>query len=319
MKLSILFALFLVPSVWGKHLPLEYYLESSERSEKLSTDQAKFRFRFEGIQNDTKGAIHLLWAMDGMNTARATLNDHSWMEVEVQPGKHSFQFFYDENHSEISIHELEIKGGYNDTYVVIFHPDNITIDKPVIYLYPEKATDIEVKVEAKGKMLFTYPQLNESWKGTAYPNGDILINDEFYPYLFWEAQAPAIDANWEEGFAVSRTEIVAFLEKTLVDFGLNSKEQADFITYWAPRMLHSKACVIHFYQQDECAEIADLNVLPIPDHLNRLYISWSAVEDIEDYTYLRPQNIQKINRLGFDVLEWGGSEMAAFPRKQKEL
>lgn len=320
MKLSILFTLILVSNVWGgKHLPLEYYLESSKRSAELSKNEAKFRFRFKGIQNETNGAIHLLWSMDSLNTARTTLNDRSWMEVEVAPGKHSFQFFYDEHHFEVNASELEIKGGFQDTYVVIFHPGNITIDKPVIYLYPEKTTEVEVKVEPKGKMLFTYPPLNESWKGTAYPNGDVLINNKFYPYLFWEAEAPVIEFNWEEGFAVSRNEVVSFLEKTLDDFGLNSQERADFITYWAPRMLHSNGCVVHFFQQAECAEIAHLNVLPRPDHLNRVYILWSPVEDIDEYSYLRPQNIQKINRLGFDVLEWGGSEMAAFPRKQKEL
>ncbi|OFZ52661.1 MAG: hypothetical protein A3D92_19225, partial [Bacteroidetes bacterium RIFCSPHIGHO2_02_FULL_44_7] len=252
-------------------------------------------------------------------SARVTLQERSWFEVDVQPGMHSFQFFYDENHLEVSIDELEIKGGYLDTYVVIFHRGDITVDKPVIYLYPEIATDVEVQVKPNGKILFTYPQLTDGWRGTAYPNGDLLINGEWYPYLFWEAQAPAIDANWQEGFALDRSGIVPFLEKTLNDFGLNSKEQADFITYWAPRMLQSKGCVVHFFQQEECAQLADLNVLPRPDHLNRLYILWFPVDDLNDYSYLRPQNIQKINRLGFDVLEWGGTELTTFPRKQKEL
>jgi len=319
MKLSILFTLFLTSAVWGRHLPLEYYLESSERSTEISPGEAKFRFRFEGIQNETKGSIHLLWSMDDMSTARATLQDRSWLEVDAKPGKHSFKFFYDENHMEVSIGEVEIKDGYLDTYVVIFLEGDIIIDKPVIYLYPEKPTEVEVRVEAQGKMLFTYPTLENGWKGTAYSNGDLLINKEIYPYLFWEAEVPAIEANWEEGFAVGKKDIVPFLEKILDEFGLNSKERADFITYWAPRMLQSKGCVVHFFQQNECAQLANLIVLPRPDYINRLYILWLPVDDIDDYSYLRTQNIQKINRLGFDVLEWGGTQLTAFPRKQKEL
>src|SRR3989338_7142681 len=170
MKLSILCALFLSSTVWGRHLPLEYYLESSKRSTEIAPGEAKFRFRFEGIQDDTNGAIHLLWAIDNQKSARVTLQERSWFEVDVQPGMHSFQFFYDENHLEVSIDELEIKGGYLDTYVVIFHRGDITVDKPVIYLYPEIATDVEVQVKPNGKILFTYPQLTDGWRGTAYPN-----------------------------------------------------------------------------------------------------------------------------------------------------
>ena len=307
---SLLFILCLAPALWGKESMPDYFLESSTRSDKLQTNEALFHFRFEGIQDDTKGAIHLLWAIDNQKSARVTLQERSWIEVSVKPGKHRFQFFYNEQYIEISTSDLEIKGGYLDTYVVHFSRTDViyTVEKPVIYLYPEKETQVDVKVESKGKMLFTYPQLNDSWQGTAYPNGDLNINGAIYPYLFWEAAAPKYATNWNDGFVVQRADVVSFLEKTLTDFGLNSTERADFITYWAPRMVQSKACVIHFLQQNECNQLANLSIVPQPDHVNRIYILWSAVEDPENFEHVHPQHIQSIDRSGFDVLEWGGQE-----------
>lgn len=311
--LNLLFVLCLFPSLWGKESMPEYYLESSNRSNKLQENQALFRFRFEGIQDETNGAIHLLWAIDGKKTARVTLQERSWFEVEVKPGKHHFQFFYDEKYLEISTSDLEIKGGYLDVYIVQFTPAEMqyTVEKPVIYFYPEKETEVDVKVAPKGKMLFTYPVMKDSWQGTTFPNGEILINGSIYPYLFWEAEAPKFEINWKSGFVVESKAIVSFLEKTLTDFGLNSQERADFITYWAPQMIQSKACAMHFLQQAECDQLAGLSVAPIPDQVNRIYMMWSAVEHPEAYTYLEPQVIQTIDRSGFDVLEWGGLE---FPK-----
>jgi len=311
MKISnLLFILCLAPTLWGKESMPDYFLESSTRSDKLQTNEALFRFRFEGIQDETNGAIHLLWAIDNQKSARVTLQDRSWFEVEVKPGKHRFQFFYNENFFEISTSDLQIKGGFLDVYVIIFkRSDEMQLqEKPVIYLYPEKETNIEVKVDSKGKMLFTYPQLNDAWRGTAYPNGDVSINGAIYPYLFWESEAPNYTSNWKDGFVVEREDIVSFLEKTLTDFGLNSRERADFITFWAPRMVQSKACVIHFLQQNECDQFANLSILPQPDHINRINILWSAAQDPEDFKYLLPQRIDSIDRSGFDVLEWGGHE-----------
>lgn len=312
--LSILFVLCLVPTLWGKESMPDYYLESSTRSDKLQANEALFRFRFEGIQEETKGALHLLWAIDGKNTARVTLQERSWLEVAVNPGKHHFQFFYNENYFEISTSDLEIKGGYLDVYVVNFSRSDVIQmeEKPVIYLYPERETQVEVKLEPKGKMLFTYPVLKDSWQGTAYPNGEILINGSIYPYLFWESEAPKYATNWKDGFVVESKDVVSFLEKTLIDFGLNSQERADFITYWAPRMVQSKACVVHFLQQNECNQIAELSIAPEPDHVNRIYMLWSLAEHLEDYEYIVPQDIQTIDRSGFDVLEWGGQEFPEY-------
>jgi len=64
-------------------------------------------------------------------------------------------------------------------------------DKPVIYLYPKEAMDISVQLNIKNSKFTTiYPKFNgkNTWNIRAKPNGDILIKDKTYPYLFWEAK-----------------------------------------------------------------------------------------------------------------------------------
>lgn len=40
----------------------------------------------------------------------------------------------------------------------------------------------------------------------------------------------------DSGFVVAREDAVSFLEGKLAQLGLNDREAADFITYWAPRI-----------------------------------------------------------------------------------
>ena len=65
-------------------------------------------------------------------------------------------------------------------------------DKPVIYLYPKETMDISVQLNIKNSKFKTiYPKFNRenTWNVKAKPNGDILIKDRTYPYLFWEAES----------------------------------------------------------------------------------------------------------------------------------
>ena len=45
------------------------------------------------------------------------------------------------------------------------------LDKPVIYLYPTEITDITVRLNFDGELLFTYPLYRDGWSVTAHPDG----------------------------------------------------------------------------------------------------------------------------------------------------
>ena len=120
--------------------------------------------------------------------------------------------------------------------------------KPVIYLYPEEPMDISVKLNLKNiKFTTIYPKFNEknTWNVHAKPNGDILIKDKTYPYLFWEADSYNPQEQ-NEGFLVTDENAEEFLEEKLNILGLNEKEKTDFITYWLPVLLRNKLSLCTF-------------------------------------------------------------------------
>ena len=99
--------------------------------------------------------------------------------------------------------------------------------KPVLYLYPEDAIDVKIKLNFKNsKFSCVYPKFNESentWKVRASPNGEITISDKKYPYLFWEAIS-YFKPDLSKGFIVKAEDAEKFLEEKLKMSGLNEKE-----------------------------------------------------------------------------------------------
>uniref|UniRef100_UPI0025E18BFC BspA family leucine-rich repeat surface protein n=1 Tax=Ruminococcus sp. TaxID=41978 RepID=UPI0025E18BFC len=63
-------------------------------------------------------------------------------------------------------------------------------DKPVIYLYPEKETDVHVEVElTEADLATTYPKYNNGWDVVAKPDGSLVnkADGTHHRYLFWDA------------------------------------------------------------------------------------------------------------------------------------
>ena len=108
--------------------------------------------------------------------------------------------------------------------------------KPVVYLYPEKTTEVSVKLDLPGELTCTYPAYNDGWKVTAAPDGTLTgKNGQTYNYLYWEGEtATAYDLS--EGFCVAGADTAAFLEEALAKLGLTRKEANEFIVYWLPQM-----------------------------------------------------------------------------------
>ena len=321
MKNAILTLLLLViASVsYSKELPPVYMLDKSEKDESLGKNEAVFKFTFNQIY-DENTTRKILYSIDGKD-ANIPMINNSYIEVHTSPGKHVFQFFYSERYYEITTDSLAIAPQHRDDYSIYFEDAlyPVEVEKPVIYLYPEIEMDVEVHVQPTGKMVFTYPPLIDSWKVHAKPNGELIVDDKSYNYLFWESEQENFAIDWKEGFSIPSSDVVSFLETQLTAFGLTTKEQADFITFWAPQMVQHPGCYVHFVLNEDCDQFAQLNISPTPDLIARLYMIWHPIDNIHDFDYLRPQNIQSINRLGFTVLEWGGAEVKHLPMKNEAL
>ncbi len=190
--------------------------------------------------------------------------------------------------------------GINDGEVVV----NPTTAKPVIYLYPERETEVSVKLGYPAEYFtYTYPAYNNGWQVTASPDGKLINSDgsEHY-YLFWEGDMP-VDWDFSEGFVVKGKDIEAFLKEKLQHMGLIPREYNDFITYWAPEMSQNQYNLVTFsFEQYE--NIAPLEITPEPDGILRVHMVYKSIDAPID---IEPQQLPVFERDGFTVVEWGGS------------
>lgn len=183
---------------------------------------------------------------------------------------------------------------------------NMSMDKPVIYLYPSEAAEIEVAVTIdNGELTTTYPKYDNGWKVTAYPDGTLVDNtDREYNYLFWEGN---VRTDWkiDEGFCIKGEDTLKFLEDKLTVLGLSHKEQADFISFWIPKMEHNNYNLIKFLDK-EYTDLVNLETTRKFDSEIRVYMLWQA-SDVE--VKIAEQYLHTPEREGSILVEWGGTEL----------
>jgi hypothetical protein len=193
--------------------------------------------------------------------------------------------------------------------IIPFETDTVEeIDyKPVIYLYPETETNVNVKLNYRGKLTVSYPEYGSGWTVTAFPEGKIInhTDQKEYSYLFWEGKDESAHYDLSTGFIVERSEMVQFLQEKLSMIGLTPNEYNEFIVYWLPMVQENKYSLVHFATQEEYADRVGLDISPKPNSILRVYLVFQAVDhsDIE----IKPQELEPFIRKGFTVVEWGGT------------
>ena len=177
--------------------------------------------------------------------------------------------------------------------------------KPVIYLYPEAKTDVQVRLDYAGVLTTTYPAYNGGWTVSASPDGTLTdaAGQEYY-CLYWEGMAD-IDYDFTEGFVVAGEDTAAFLEDALAKLGLNRREANEFIVYWLPHMESNDYNLIAF-QSDAYTDNAALAIEPAPDTLIRVFMAWKPVDAPME---IEPQELTSPERTGFTAVEWGGTRV----------
>lgn len=179
--------------------------------------------------------------------------------------------------------------------------------KPVIYLYPEKETEVSVRLDYDGALTCAYPAYDGAWTVTAAPDGTLTDEaGQTYNYLYWEGAAQT-EYDFSQGFCVPGADTAAFLEDALSRLGLTRREANEFIVYWLPRMEPNPYNLIAF-QADAYTDHARLTVTPEPDSLLRVFMAWKPLEAPMD---LPAQELPAFKRTGFTVVEWGGAELSS--------
>lgn len=182
-----------------------------------------------------------------------------------------------------------------------------TIDKPIIYLYPETTQEIEVKLGKKENIIRSYPEYQDGWKVIAEPSGkltDLHTNKNFYS-LYWEGRLENTK-NYSDGFVVKKEDLASFFEEKLSTLGLSYKEQEEFIIYWLPELDSNDYTFIRFMTKEEINEEMPLEVTPTPKNIIRVWMQYKKV----DSTYQVPeQTLASPSREGYTLVEWGGTEI----------
>ena len=179
--------------------------------------------------------------------------------------------------------------------------------KPIIYIYPKEETRVTVKLGKKENITCSYPKYYDGWNVTAYPDGTLIDNEtgKALYSLYWEGIRDT-EIPMNDGFIVKSEESAKFLEEKLAILGLNEKESEEFIIYWLPKLESHKYNFIRFETMEEIEKNMPLDISKKPDTLIRV---WMQFKGIDKEIEVPMQKLEKINRVGYTVVEWGGTEI----------
>lgn len=179
--------------------------------------------------------------------------------------------------------------------------------KPVIYLYPEKESRINVQVDPVDGFTKTIPEYSKNgWNVTAYPDGKIIddVTGKTYDYLYWSGISFG-QFRVDKGWVIKQDSLDSFFDEKLKILGMNEKEINDFKEYWVNRLTDSPYYRVSFLPRNIIDELAPLKISPeAPDFTLRVIM---LVRGLDEYVEMPEQDLPPApTRNGFAVVEWGG-------------
>lgn len=180
--------------------------------------------------------------------------------------------------------------------------------KPAIYMYPEKTTSLNVKLALDGQLTVSNPGYDSrnGWSVVVDPTGKITIPLTLadYPYLYYEAQLKGVSIP-KEGYVYTREELPKSLQSLMETIGFNDKETSDFLKYWLPRLTDKPYYFVTLLPESIINQKEQLTFSVVPNSLIR---SRFVFEGLDAPISVKPLiNIQKHDRNGFTVTDWGGT------------
>ena len=218
------------------------------------------------------------------------------------------------NNYSFGISEENVTVSYTQDEVIIpkkivnSSKEFVSIDKPIIYLYPEQETKVTIKLGNPEKITTSYPKYsNGGWRVIARPNGELTdLNTGRNLYsLYWEG-IESSKTNMKEGFVIRGENSASFLEEKLKILGLTEREAEEFIIYWLPKLEKNKYNYIRFAKIEEINEYMPLEFSIKPDTLIRVLMQFKGLENPIE---VQEQELETPERTGFVAVEWGGTEI----------
>ena len=189
------------------------------------------------------------------------------------------------------------------------NPGEMVGKKPIIYLYPEKTTNVSVKLSNPERITVDYPDYRQGWSVTAQPDGTLTTKDGKKLYaLYYESQniKKYSSDSLKEGFVVAKNDVETFLDQKLAKLGLNYKEREEFISYWVSALEEKPYVYIRFQTTAEIEKNMGLAISPKPDTMIRIMMEYKP---LDKQIIVKEQTLPQPERKGFTVVEWGGTEV----------
>ena len=260
----------------------------------LARGSTDVKARLGGVlYNDKKATLYVWDDMDGvvasiLGYVIVIPTDKDVKNVEIQP-----------MYTETEFENIKKYGSPNGKM-------DYTVKKPVLYFYPEETIDIKVKLLKDYNITTSYPKYDNEWIIRANSNGDLLdlkTNKKLYS-LYYEANVDEEYKVEDEGFIVSKDNIIVFLEEKLDILGLNYKEKEEFIIYWLPILENNEYNYIRFATREEIDSKIPISIEPSPDTFIRIVMTYKGLDTPIN---VKEQVLEKTIRQGYTVVEWGGT------------
>lgn len=287
------------------------------KKSKKGQEQSKTKIdkQITGIVSNNKGIVLPNAEVSVEGTNRSVLTNYKGVYyIYAKEGETLIFSFIDMISQKIIIDgcmKLDIKLSSNSTFTGKY------VKKPIIYLYPEKETAIDVKFDFVGKVSTTFPKYDKNWSVIAYPDGKIYDTKtkRFYSSLFWDGvfNFPKEHYNYTDGFVVSKNNLTNFLIQKLEFMGLSTSETNEFIQFWLPLMEKNETNLIHFWINEDYDVFSKNTVNPKPDTSLRIFMEFS---EVDGNFKIQPQHLFKTERKGFTLVEWGGSDVSTILKNE---
>ena len=189
--------------------------------------------------------------------------------------------------------------------------------KPVVYLYPEKPTEVSVEINPRDGFVTVSEPLYDpetGWKVLAFPNGLLKPStanrqpstaNHTYPYLYYETMVAGYQLP-EKGFMLRKENLEPFLRHYIQKLGLRGQEVEDFLEYWIGRFseVDKRYFFVAFFTQEEIEYVDPIVIEPKPAVTIRTRAYFKPLD--RPYSVEPPDLPPVLKREGFTVIEWGG-------------
>lgn len=182
-------------------------------------------------------------------------------------------------------------------------------EKPVIYLYPEKPTNVSIKIKTTGKVVISDPLYPEEtgWENIlALPGGSLIYKNKVYSELFYETNVNSVKAP-SNGIVVDSANIKRALYDLTSKLGLVKPEQDELVDYWLPRLkgLNKKYILISLIDEEIKEKTDKVIINPVPDTRIEFILYFKGLDTKLNVSGLSLPPTPK--RVGFTSVEWGGT------------